>query len=132
MVDQIKRETRYGGLSEPAATRTYVHFNVGLLRVHVTVVVARVTRLHVSHVVALRNAVHQVSVELVRVPEDFRGDNRSVTSEGLQSEASEKREILCELGKRKLPSPRYDLREFMRTYASPCFPFLRARARAQG
>lgn len=65
-------------------THTHVHFNVGFLRVHVSVV-ARVT-LRVSRVVTVRDAVHQMPVQLVRIPEDFRRDDRSVTPESLQAQ----------------------------------------------
>jgi len=61
---------------------THVHFNVRLLRVHVAVVVAGIASL--SHVVALRHAVHQMSVQLVRVPQDFRRYDRGGTSESLK------------------------------------------------
>lgn len=63
---------------------THVHFNVGFLRVHISVV-ARVT-LRVSRVVTVRDAVHQMPVQLVRIPEDFRRDDRSVTPESLEAQ----------------------------------------------
>lgn len=63
-------------------THTHVHFNVGLLRVHVAVVVARIAAL--PHAVALRHAVHQMPVQLVRIPQDLRGYDRGVTSERLK------------------------------------------------
>lgn len=94
-----RREKRYD-IRAVTGAATHVHFNVGLLRVHVTVVV--VAGIAPPHVVALRYAVHQMSVQLVRIPEDFRRYDRGVTSESLKVPRV-KREILCV----PTPSTRY-------------------------
>lgn len=62
---------------------THVHLDVGFLRVHVTVVVCRIA-LHVTYVIRLRHAVHQVAIQFIRVTQNLRRYDRSVATECLK------------------------------------------------
>lgn len=60
-----------------------MHFDVGFLGVHVAIVVG-VVGLYVAHVVRLRYAVDQVTVQLVGVTQNLRWYDRSVAAECLK------------------------------------------------
>lgn len=58
---------------------THVHLDVRFLGVHEAVV-----GLHVAHVVRLRHAVHQVTIQLLRVTQNLGWYDRSVAAECLK------------------------------------------------
>lgn len=60
-----------------------MHLDVRFLRIHEAVVV-RAVGLHVAHVVRLRHAVHQVTIQLLRVTQNLGWYDRSVAAECLK------------------------------------------------